>query len=63
MCAVCLEGWTCPLAYEREYSHRAPNTAVRQLGWHPPNRPHAIMLGVMLANAVPQPIVIALLLG
>jgi hypothetical protein len=29
--------------HEREYSHRALNTAVHQLGWRPPNRPHAIM--------------------
>jgi hypothetical protein len=31
---------------------------MHQLECHTPNRPHAIILGVMLANAVPQPIVI-----
>lgn len=57
-----MEGWTCALVvHEREYSHRVPpNTAVCQLAWHTPNRPHAIMLGVMLANAVPQPTVMVL---
>jgi hypothetical protein len=42
--------WTRPLMHEREYSHRAPNTAVHQLGWHPLTR----LMPSWVSNAVPQ---------